>query len=548
MPLSALVLGAALAAAAPAGPRQIAATAPADSAERCAALDGVRIPPARIDLPTGGARVLEAREIAATADPHHPTPDYCRVRGAIAPVDPHAPEIRFELDLPAAWNGKALMMGGGGFDGVIPDTSGALLDEPPGAVSPPLLRGYATFASDSGHQASNPALPTPAVDGAFAMNDEALANYAGDAVKKTRDASVTLIWRRYGRSPARTYIVGGSNGGREALLAIRRWPADFDGAIAAFPFWDAGTNALAFGRISRALAAPGAWLDPARRALVYRAVVAACDGLDGLKDGLVSDVDACRFDPRALRCPPGAEAAGPCLSGAQIGALLTYASPSRFPFRPKGDDTYPAFTALSGAELEDTAQLGTLAPAFPALPAMPLAFQFWDQFVRYAVVRDPSFDSLSLDPQHPGRHAARLNKVVDLLDLKSGGLSAFERRGGKLILYHGLADLLVSHRSTAVYWHALQADMGARTVARFARLYVIPGYGHGAGPFRPVWDPLALLDAWRERGVAPGVPTASDANPAGGGRSRPLCPYPFWPRYEGKGDPRRAASFRCQGP
>jgi feruloyl esterase len=299
----------------------------------CAALAGVRIAPAAIGLPTRGGEVTEApdgRRLRRLA------PAYCRVRARIRPIDRSAPDIRFELDLPEAWNGKALMVGGGGFDGVIPDTAGPLLDQPSPRILGPLARGYAVFGGDSGHQAANPDAPTPAVDGAFALNDEAFANYAGDAVKKTRDAAVALIVRHAGHGPTRTYVAGGSNGGREALLAIARWPSDFDGAIAAFPFRDAGTTALAFGAVYRAFAQPGAYPNPSKRALVQAAAVSACDGLDGLQDGLVANVEACRFDPARLRCPGGAEAGDDCLSDPQIAALMTFARPFAFPDGPAG--------------------------------------------------------------------------------------------------------------------------------------------------------------------------------------------------------------------
>ena len=527
-------------------PPGAAAARGADAAGQCASLAGLRLAPARIGLPTRGAEIARTDFRPAAATPDHPTPDYCRVLGAIHPVDRHAPDIRFELDLPSGWNGKALMLGGGGFDGTIPDTSGPLLGEPADMVESPLRRGYATFGSDSGHQASNAAVPTPAVDGAFAINGEALRNYAGDALKKTRDAAMAVIVRRYGRSPAHTYFAGGSNGGREAFAVIQRWPRDFDGAVAAYPFWNAGTNALAFGAVSRAFAAPDAYPDTAKRALVFHAAVAQCDGLDGLRDGLVSNVEACRFDPGALRCPGGADVGDSCLSDAQIAALRVYASPFAFPFRPAGQRAYAAFTALSGGEIEDAGQLGTTAPSFPPSRTMPLAAHYWDQLARFAIARDPRFNSLSLDPRHPGPYARRLNQVVDLLDMGGADLSAFRRRAGKLLVYHGLADPLVSHRSTEVYWRRLEAAMGATTVKSFARFYVVPGFGHGAGSFLPVWDPLSVLEAWRERGHAPGTLTVADANPAGNGRSRPLCEHGSWPLYSGHGDPDRASSFRCQ--
>lgn len=525
-------------------PAGVAAARDMAAAGQCASLAGLRLAPARIGLPSRGAEIVQADFHPAVASP--PTPDYCRVLGAIHPVDRRAPDIRFELDLPTAWNGKALMLGGGGFDGSIPDTSGPLLNEPTDKVVPPLLRGYATFGGDSGHQAASPAVPIAAVDGAFAINDEALRNYAVDALKKTHDAAMAVISRRYGRAPAHTYFAGGSNGGREAFAVVQRWPRDFDGAIAAFPFWNAGTNALAFGAISRAFAAPGAYPDPGKRALVFHAAVAQCDGLDGLKDGLVSNVEGCRFDPRTLRCPGGEDAGDSCLSDAQIAALRTYASPFVFPFRPAGARTYPAFTALSGGEIADPGQLGTTAPTFPPSMTMPLAAHYWDQFARFAIARDAKFNSLSLDPEHPGKYAGRLNQVVDMLDMGASDLSAFRRRGGKLLVYHGLADPLVSHRSTEAYWRRLEATMGAATVEGFARFYVVPGFGHGAGSFLPVWDPLSVLEAWRERGKTPGALSAVDASPAGNGRSRPLCEHGSWPLYDGHGDPDRASSFRCQ--
>lgn len=517
---------------------------PATPAPSCAALAGLRIPAGKIALPTRGADIEQATLMRSSTRPRL-APEYCKVLGAIHPIDASAPDIDFEVDLPHDWNGKAVFFGGGGFDGIIPDVGGPLLGLPAAAAPTPLQRGYATFGSDSGHQAHNTALPTPAVDGAFAMNDEALANYAGDAVKKTHDVAIALIERRYGRAPRHVYAVGGSNGGREAILAAQRWPREYDGVIAAFPFWRAGTNALAFGALYHAFAAPGAYPDPAKRALVMHAAVRQCDRLDGLADGLVSNVEACHFDPAALRCPRGAEAGDTCLSDAQIGALRHYASPFAFPGPAGSVRRYPAFTALSGGEIADPAVLGTRAPVFPPDPRMPLWALFWDQLARFAIARDPSFNPLDLDPTQPGRLASRLNTVVGMLDLRPD-LSAFARRGGKLIVYHGLADPLVSHRSSEALRAELGAAMGARRLRSFARFFSIPGYGHGAGAFEPVWDPLSVLETWAEQHQAPGALSVVDASAGGARRSRPLCELGSWPSYEHLGDPRLATSFRCR--
>ncbi len=511
----------------------------------CEGLQGQTLAADQIGLPTAGARVISARMVQAHAARGQATPAHCQVRGAIDPVDAAAPQIRFALDLPVAWNHKALMMGGGGFDGVIPDTSGPMLAEPFDHVVPPLLRGYAVFASDSGHQVVPGAAPIPAVDAAFAVNDEALANFGGAALKKTRDVAVKLIARAYGQPPERTYFAGGSNGGREGLLVAQRWPDDFDGVVVAFPFWNAGTTALTFGAVMNGFAAPGAYLRPAGQALLFTAVMAKCDDLDGLKDGLISNVDACDFDPSVLKC------AGPakdtCLTDPQIKALRRYDAQISYPYRTKGRETsYPGFPVFAGADLRGDQQMASTPPVHPALATMPTIAHFWDQFARFAIARDGDFNPLKLDPQHPGRYADRINQVVGLLDADSVDLSRFKARGGKLILYHGLADPIVSPRSTAAYWNRMQAGLGPAAVRDFARFYVIPGYGHGpAGlaAFNPAWDALSVVEAWAEEGVSPGPQIIADVGPQA--RSRPLCEYGTWPLYDGHGDPQLAESFRC---
>lgn len=511
----------------------------------CLGLAGLRITADQIGLPTGGARVTSVLVVAPVASHGQATPEYCQVRGAIDPVDRTAPEIRFAVDLPLAWNHKALMLGGGGFDGVIPDTAGPMLAAPSDRVLTPLLRGYATFASDSGHQAVPGAAPIPAVDAAFALNDEALANFGGDALKKTRDVAVLLIGKTYGEAPTKTYFAGGSNGGREALLVAQRWPDDFDGVVAAFPFWNAGTTALAFGAVMNGFAAPGAYLPPAGQALLFKAVMAECDRLDGLEDGLISHVEACRFDPATLRCKDKADDG--CLTDPQIKALRKYDAPVAFAYRTKGrESSHPGFPILAGADLRGDQQMGSTPPAHPATNTMPTIGHFWAQLARFAIARDSDFNPLTLDPERPGKRAARINTVVDLLDADSVDLSRFRARGGKLIVYHGLADPIVSHRSSVAYWRSMQAAMGPKAVKAFARFYVIPGYGHGpAGlsAYAPAWDPLTVVERWVEQGAAPQSLTVADVGPTS--RSRPLCEFGTWPRYDGEGSPDEASSFSC---
>src|SRR3954447_14758075 len=194
------------------------ATAAGRTAPRCAELAGVQIPARAISLPTRGGRVEAASLVTEVVGGE--TVAYCRVDAALSPIDPSAPDIRLRIGMPVAWNRKAIMFGGGGYNGTIPNITQNVPFAGSGQRTP-LARGYVTFASDSGHQAG----PAGSLDGSFGMNDEALRNFAaGDALKKTRDAAMFVIRRGYGIDPGRTYFAGGSTGGREALVVAQRWP------------------------------------------------------------------------------------------------------------------------------------------------------------------------------------------------------------------------------------------------------------------------------------------------------------------------------------
>ncbi|WP_432721532.1 tannase/feruloyl esterase family alpha/beta hydrolase [Jeongeupia wiesaeckerbachi] len=518
-------------------------TVPQPGKQGCGALQGWQLAAADIGLPTCGAKVDSADWSAVPGGQG----DYCHVQGRILPVDPAAPPIRFDLGLPAGWNGKSLHLGGGGYNGtVILATSD--VPAPPLDMLSPLARGYAVFGSDSGHESAPPYTADPknrSLDGRFLQNDEALRNFAGDALKKTRDVATALQVAFYGKAPIRRYFAGGSTGGREALAVVQRWPDDYDGAIAAYPAWNAATLDLAFGRISRALARPGAYLDPAAQGLLYQAQIAACDGDDGVRDGLISHPEVCRFTPIKLRCARGKAAGAQCLSDAQIAAVTTMATPLtlRYPVA-SGEKGYPGFNVLSGADLRGFLGWGEQAPTSPGQLGQPYMAQFWDHWVRYAVTRDPAFDALSLDPAQPGPWTARVSALTGLQDVNRTDLSRFAGRGGKLLVLHGAADALVSTRSTIDYMGRVKSTMGDAATAAFSRFYVVPGYGHVLGAFMASWDSLSALDRWVVDGVAPTQQLVADANADTRGRSRPLCEYPTWPRYRG-GDVNAASSFEC---
>lgn len=529
----------------------------------CDQLATLTVPAANIGLPTNGAKVISATLVSAGGTAPKTFGDYCNVVGEISPIDPSAPNIKFQLALPAQWNQRALMLGGGGFDGTVPNIIGNVAAGPSNSPNP-LGRGYAVFGSDSGHAgASN--------QGRFGMNDEALKNFAFEALKKTRDAAVFLIDQRYGERPQRSYFAGGSTGGREALTVTQKWPKDFDGVIALYPAFNAVSLDLQFGRITRALAQPGAYLNLAKRKALYDAAYQACDSADGLTDGLISNPAACTasfnpatalLDGKPLRCEGGADTGNTCLSDAQIAAMNVINTPITFGYPLlSGETQYPGFNTWgtdfgrdgAGVQLYvNFLGLSSVAPSFP-MPTPPAALAagppygatFWDQWVKYFVTRDASFNSFTLDPEQPGRWATRISELSGWQDATKADLSDFEGRGGKILMAHGTTDQLVSTRATEQYYARVRAAMGATRTDGFMRYYEIPGYGHAASTtFNAAWDSVTALENWVERGVAPSDQVVFDSTGIPG-RSRPLCDYPSWPKYRGSGDANAATSFVC---
>ena len=534
---------------------------PTVSPVACAQLAGTAIPASAIGLPTSGGTVNTATVVSASGTGASAVPEHCLVSGAILPVDKTAPNIQFRLALPTAWNSKALMFGGGGFDGSVPNVTGNVPNGPTNQPTP-IGRGYATFASDSGHQAN--ALGSQ--DGSFALNEEAVRNFGGEAIKKTRDAAIYLTKMRYAVDKVqKAYFAGGSTGGREALAAITHWPADWDGAISWYPAWNDAAALLAGQRLSRTLAQPGAYPSPAKRALLYNASMAACDSLDGVADGLISNQQRCNalFDPSTavyngnpLRCAGGVDTGDSCLSDVQINALKLLTTDIRFNFSlASGEDHYSGVN-IWGADLGITTNpsplqptvtflaLGTSAPATPMPRTAPYAGVLLDQWIKYSVTRDPNFDSLTLDPANPGPWAGRISELSTQLDTRVD-LAPFAAKGGKLLLAHGLVDVLVSTRATEEYYQRLQSQMGPAEVDKFARYYEVAGLGHAVSTvFNAAWDSLTTLENWVEKSAPPANQVVMDT--AGvAGRTRPLCDYPKWPRYNGAGDVNLASSFTC---
>jgi pimeloyl-ACP methyl ester carboxylesterase len=504
----------------------------------CAALAGRKIAAAAIGLPTQGAVVESATWMSASASSNG---DFCLVKGGIAAAK-SAPDIKFEVNLPGTWNGKALQMGGGGFDGSL--VTGLKSEGlQPAALETPLKRGYVTAGSDGGHEGG------PGFDGTFGLNDEALLNYGRESVKKVHDVVVQLVKAHYGRAPRRFYFIGNSQGGHEALDAAARYPQDFDGVVANYPAYNVTMLHLASLNVGKALYAhQGAgWLNAAKTKLLTDAVRSACDPLDGVKDGIISNVAACHAQytvqtvRQTLRCAGGADTGDICLSDAQIAAVATIAAPYRPGFAIAGAVEFPRWALLEGSRFQVSNFGSRRTPDNPPTSADALLYNAGAATSKYIITRNPDLDALTFEP---GAWAERTQAVGKIMDVTDVDLTPFLKRGGKLIMTHGTEDDFISPHNSDAYFERQLAAHGRKTMDSFARFYKIPGFSHGFGTFNAKFDGLGALDAWVDRGIAPAHLIVTDENPGAGGRTRPLCPYPTWPKFTGT-EQNDAASFVC---
>ena len=460
----------------------------------------------------GGASIASATTVAATDS----LVEYCNVDGLIAPA------LHFELRLPTTWNHKLHYGGGGGYDGSIPPVVPAALNA-----------GYAQVSSDSGHQAS-------AVDASFALNDPQAAVLFGSlSVSTTMGAALEIVKARYGSKPLRSYFEGCSNGGREALIQVQRFPTLFDGVIARAPAHNWVGFMGQFNRTAKALAAPGGAFTTAKVATLAAAVRNACDALDGLVDGVVSNLQACHFDPSVLRCAGGADTGDSCLSDAQLAVVSSWTGPASYVNNTYHNTGWP----LSGNEDDP----GAWAPWVTVPPSLQFLFQ--DTTVKNYLARDPNADSLSyVYDSDPGA----LFSMATLNDATNADITPFVGAGGKLILWHGGSDSALSNTETAAYYGEVVNALGGRANADGSvRFYIAPGVDHcGGGVGADQTDLLTPLDKWVTRGRGPDTLTATKVDPTTGATllSRPLCVYPEYPRYKGRGDPNSASSFRCTAP
>jgi hypothetical protein len=414
-------------------------------------------------------------------------------------------------------------------------------------------------------------------DTSFALNQEELLNFGQYQVKKTVDVAKYLMQKMYGQRPRYTYYAGGSTGGQEAFVAAQRYPDDYEGVIAQYPAYN--LQNVYMGALYQAKAIYGnqsgvaspAWSNPTKVANLVAAVRNACDGLDGVADGLISDVRACNANytittvRTTLRCPDGADTGNTCFSDAQLGAIEKIGSPAQFTFVfAGGSSTYPRSPILEGATFAPSPNQPVLSGHLGRAPSADpnklflapdgTAFQYFPAKAAITgfITRNLSFDPLTFDP---AQWIPRIQQLSSYTDAASTDLSRFSGKGAKMILTHGTADDFITPHNTIAYWQKLVAVNGQATVDQFARFYLIPGYAHGFGIFNATHDYLSTLEAWVERGQAPSQLVTSDGNTAAttaaiNGRTRPLCVYGTFPKYTGPANPTQAqandaANFTC---
>jgi pimeloyl-ACP methyl ester carboxylesterase len=466
-------------------------------------------------------------------------PAHCIVRGAAAPrtgADGKSYETRFELRLPTAWSGRFLYQGGGGNDGTVAPAVGRNT----GSFSDTgLQRGFAVITTDAGHQG-----PTPE----FGLDPTARVDHAYAAHERTATIAFALVARYYGRAPDRKYFVGCSGGGRQGMMFAQRYPTYFDGIAICAPAmsvssgatiaaaWDSQTYLSVAPTDTNGQRILSQAFSDADLALVARSITAACDAADGATDGMVLRPEACRFDPKRLQCP-GAKDAG-CLTSAQATALeRTFAGPRDSSGRALyvGQAWDPGIAAPGWRQWKlGSSQTGTPNAANTTLMAGALAHEFFTP-------PDPAFDITQFDFD---RDPARMEAFSAIFDTyRDASLAEFRKRGGKLLIFHGTADPIFSALESIDYYQRLTHDTG-----RWARLFLVPGMNHCAGgPATDSFDGLGAIVDWVERGAAP---SRIEASARSGttyfpGRTRPLCAYPSFARYNGSGSLEDGANFVC---
>lgn len=495
------------------------AVKPAAGAATCDSLASAALPGATITR----AQLVPAGRFAATAEgiladgapafrPYSALPAFCRVAATLKPSADS--DIKIEVWMPASgWNGRFQAIGNGAW-------AGALMIQP---LAVALGRGDAVAATDTGHSER---------DGSFAFNHpEKLIDFADRAVHLMTVQSKALVTAFYGKPASKSYWTGCSTGGRQGLMEAQRYPADFDGIVAGDPTNDMTHMFLQQMWVTKALLAdPVNRLPKDKLAVLHRAVIDKCDASDGVQDGVIEEPTTCTFDPRTIQCKD--EDTPDCLTPAQVKSAETMYGAVKN--RRTGAEIFPGFSF--GSET-----------GWSGLVGGPKPFNVPEDFFKFIVFKNAGWDfqTLDLDTDVARAEAADVGRM----DATDPNLAPFFNRGGKLLMYHGWSDPLVSPQNSVNYYErVVKALGGVGNVANSMRLFMVPGMSHcGGGDGPSNFDSLGVLERWVEEKQAPDQIVASHITAGKVDRTRPLCPYPQVAVYRGSGDTNDAASFTCRG-
>ncbi len=488
--------------------------------------------------------------------------------------------IRFEIRLPEKWNGRFYHQVNGGNDGEIVPATGDPKNMNAVAGHTALARGFAVLSSDEGHSGADPANASFGLGAgaAFGLDPQARDDYGYTGDQTMGRIGKAIVARYYGVAPARSYMMGCSNGGRHAMVAASREGGDYDGFVAGDPGYDLPRAAVQHAWDTQSFAT----VDPdikksfsaADMALVAGKVLEACDALDGAKDGMVGDIRTCQrvFHLADLQC--AGEKTEACLSPAQVKAL---SRAFEGPHNSKGEQLYSDWPVDGGMGAKNwrfwkvfsgippwnnnpliaTMGAASLSEIFTTPPTPTKG----DPDSLLAFLKAFDFDKDAPKIYAKGKFAVEGREIdypesawqfmtpPDADDPKLEGLRA---AGHKLIVYHGQSDGVFSFNSTARWYEKLNANADGKA-GGFARLFAVPGMNHcSSGPATDSFDALGAIVAWVEQGKAPDTMLASvradnKELPANWSptRTRPLCPWPKIARYV-DGDIEKAESFACR--
>jgi len=440
-------------------------------------------------------------------------PAFCRVQATIAP------QIKIEVWLPLdGWNGKFQGLGNHGFAGNIEYSD----------MGPELVKGYAVAGTDTGHQGTGTA---------WMQNHQQVVDYGSRGIHEMTVKAKALVQAFYGAAPNYSYFNGCSTGGKEGLMEAQRYPEDYDGInVAGSANFDQIGNRVQYvwnGQVSFG-ATPSTPLAGANLTLINNAAVAACDALDGVVDGVIDDPRVCNFKPSSLLCKTG-QTSG-CLTQSQVTALEKVYQGPRNP--RTGEEIYPGL--VPGSER-----------GWGGHTAGPNIFSTADQFFKFMVYNDSTWDYRSFNFDSDLAYAK--SGFAALINATDPDLSAFRKRGGKLLFSHLWSSTTHAATKSVEYYDQVatlmhggdndHGDIYGKT-REFFRLFMVPSASGSKGP--DTFDSMPYLERWVEQGIPPKSILASHFTAGVVDRTRPACPYPERAVYKGSGSTDAAENFECR--